>query len=106
MAVNLSIKEVPEALAQRLRERAARNHRSLQGELMAIIEQAASETPAQPAAQRHGTVVGTGAHGRPIVRRGTKTIEQIAAELRALYPEPVVDVPRSVDIVREMRDNR
>jgi antitoxin FitA len=39
MAVNLSIKNVPEELAQRLRERARRNHRSLQGELMAIIEE-------------------------------------------------------------------
>jgi len=41
MGINLSIKDVPEDLAQRLRERAARNHRSLQGELMSIIEQAA-----------------------------------------------------------------
>lgn len=37
---NLSIKDVPEAWAESLRQRAARNHRSLQGELMAIIEQA------------------------------------------------------------------
>jgi len=35
---NLSIKDVPEAWAQALRERAARNHRSLQGELMALIQ--------------------------------------------------------------------
>ena len=40
MAVTLSIKNVPDELAQRLKERAARNHRSLQGELMAIIEDA------------------------------------------------------------------
>jgi plasmid stability protein len=40
--VSLSIKNVPEALAARLRERAARNHRSLQGELLAILEEAAS----------------------------------------------------------------
>jgi plasmid stability protein len=38
MAVTLSIKNVPDDLAQRLRERAARHHRSLQGELMAILE--------------------------------------------------------------------
>lgn len=38
---NLSIKDVPEDLAEFLRQRAARNHRSLQGELMAIIEAAA-----------------------------------------------------------------
>jgi plasmid stability protein len=40
---NLSIKDVPEELAEVLRQRAARNHRSLQGELMAIIEAAAQE---------------------------------------------------------------
>lgn len=35
---NLSIKDVPEDLAEALRRRAARNHRSLQGELMAMLE--------------------------------------------------------------------
>ena len=40
MSVNLSIKNAPDDVVQRLRERAARNHRSLQGELMAIIEEA------------------------------------------------------------------
>ncbi|HDL85815.1 MAG TPA: Arc family DNA-binding protein [Candidatus Acetothermia bacterium] len=39
MAVNLSIKNVPDELAQLLRERARSNHRSLQGELMAILEE-------------------------------------------------------------------
>lgn len=38
MPVNLSIKGVPDELAESLRERARRNHRSLQGELMAMIE--------------------------------------------------------------------
>ena len=41
MPVTLSVKNVPEKLAARLRERAERNHRSLQGELMAILEEAA-----------------------------------------------------------------
>ena len=39
MTVSLSIKNVPEELAERLRERAKRNHRSLQGELLAILEE-------------------------------------------------------------------
>lgn len=43
MPVNLSIKNAPDDVVQRLRERASRNHRSLQGELMAIIEAAARE---------------------------------------------------------------
>jgi plasmid stability protein len=38
--VTLSIKNVPADLARRLKERAERNHRSLQGELMAILEDA------------------------------------------------------------------
>ncbi len=45
MSVTLSIKDVPEELARRLRERAAQHHRSLQGELMAIIETAAVQSP-------------------------------------------------------------
>ena len=35
---NLSIKNVPEELLAELRARAKRNHRSLQGELLAILE--------------------------------------------------------------------
>lgn len=41
MPVNLSVKGVPDSLAAKLRRRAERNHRSLQGELMAILEEAA-----------------------------------------------------------------
>ncbi|MFQ6117122.1 MAG: Arc family DNA-binding protein [Candidatus Bipolaricaulia bacterium] len=40
MAVNLSIKNVSEELAEQLRQRAKRHHRSLQGELLAILEEA------------------------------------------------------------------
>ena len=43
MTVNLSIKSVPDRLAERLRQRATASHRSLQGELMAILEQALEE---------------------------------------------------------------
>jgi antitoxin FitA len=45
MPVNLSIKDVPDEIAAELRGRAARNHRSLQGELLAIIEAATWERP-------------------------------------------------------------
>ena len=51
MPVNLSIKNVPDEIAVRLRRRAAKAHRSLQGELMAILERAVREedrlTPAE-----------------------------------------------------------
>ncbi len=43
MPVSLSIKDVPEEILERLRARAERNHRSLQGELLLIIEEAALE---------------------------------------------------------------
>jgi len=42
--VTLSVKNVPTAVAKRLKERAARNHRSLQGELQAILEEAGRST--------------------------------------------------------------
>lgn len=38
--VTLSVKNVPADLAKRLKERAARNNRSLQGELLQILENA------------------------------------------------------------------
>ena len=44
MPVTLSVKNVPDKLAERLRQRAARHHRSLQGELLAILEEAAQPT--------------------------------------------------------------
>jgi plasmid stability protein len=45
MPVTVSIKNAPDEVVAPLRARAARNHRSLQGELMAIV-QAAAEPPA------------------------------------------------------------
>lgn len=48
MPVSLSIKDVPDELAAGLRERAARHHRSLQRELMALIEAAVTD-PARTA---------------------------------------------------------
>lgn len=108
MTVNLSIKAVPEDLAARLRARAQRNHRSLQGELMAIIEQAAVGESAAP---RVAAPLSAAAQREPLrrgqsFRRGHRRIEDIAAELRALYPQPASDLPKAVDIVRELRDRR
>jgi plasmid stability protein len=40
MPINLSIKNAPDEIVERLRERAAKHHRSLQGELLAIVEEA------------------------------------------------------------------
>jgi hypothetical protein len=99
MPVNLSIKEVPDALADHLRARAERHHRSLQGELMAIIEKAAEEDAslrAVPEAQ----------WPTQVFKRGSRTIEQTAAALRLRFPEPITDGPMAVDIIREDRDSR
>jgi antitoxin FitA len=41
MPVNVSIKNVPDELMEALRKRAKRHHRSLHGELMVILEEAA-----------------------------------------------------------------
>ena len=89
---NLSIKGVPDDLAERLRQRAARNHRSLQGELMAIIEQAAGEPKPAPS--------------HAAFQRASKSIEQIAAEHRARFPQPITNGPDAVDIIRTERDVR
>lgn len=96
MTLNLSIKNVPEALAEKLRARAERNHRSLQGELMAIVSEAARDEPAAPAARAidQGT------------RVGWMTTEAVAAELKRRFPHPVDSGPLGVDIIRADRDSR
>ena len=98
---NLSIKDVPESMADQLRDRAARHHRSLQGELMAIVEAALRHDDESAVAPR---LRDAGSNRLP--RLPVKSVEQIAAELRALFPQPVDDGPRAVDIVRAMRDER
>ncbi len=51
MAVTLKVENVPEEIAARLEERARKSQRSLQGELLRILERAAAEeerlTPGQ-----------------------------------------------------------
>ncbi|MDP2064910.1 MAG: Arc family DNA-binding protein [Burkholderiaceae bacterium] len=107
---NLSIKDVPEAWAEALRQRAAQNHRSLQGELMAIVEQAVrQQTPpgaADAASSGAPREVRRDTRGWPIVRQGWKTIDQVAAELREKYPVPLESGPSSIDIIRDDRDRR
>jgi antitoxin FitA len=78
--VNLSVKNAPDDVVDRLRQRAARNHRSLQGELMAIIEAAVTETPQREI-----------------------TLDEYRARIRALGLNAVNE---SADIVRADRDAR
>ena len=78
MSVNLSIKNAPDDVVERLRARAARNRRSLQGELLAIVEDAV----------------------RPSCPR---TASEVLAELRALGLETPAE---SAEFVRADRDAR
>jgi len=80
MAVDFSIKQVPDRIARRLRERARQHHRSLQGELRAILEEAAGDRPA------------------PV------SVQQVYERARSLGH---VDTGESiVDLIRRMRDER
>lgn len=103
MPINLSIKRVPDALAERLRARAAANHRSLQRELLAIVEIAAARSDTFIDQDR----VGVGAtEGLQVGRRCRRPIEEIAAEVDRLLPNPRQRGPSSTEIVRAMRDAR
>jgi len=106
----LSIKDVPETWAEALRQRAARNHRSLQGELMAILEQAISggsplaiEAPGERGRPR---IVGYDSTAHPVVRTGWKTVAQVATDLKAKFPDGVGKQISSIDIIRQDRDSR
>jgi len=80
MPVNLSIKNAPDDVVARLKDRATRNHRSLQGELMAIIEEAVTLTPKRPL-----------------------TLEEYRARIQALGLNAVAE---SAAIIRTDRDAR
>ncbi len=108
----LSIKDVPETWAEALRQRAARNHRSLQGELMAIVEQAVgnaagADNPAEASGERgRPRIAGYDKRGWPIVRVGWKTVAQVAADLKVKFPDGVTNQISSIDIIRQDRDSR
>ena len=115
MSINLSIKGVSDQVADRLRVRAERHHRSLQGELMAIVERAASEDDATPAAARSAAMPGAAMPGAampgaasatgpntagaaaptlaqpaaphgPVLRQGWRSIDDLLADRRERGP--------------------
>ena len=89
MPVNLSVKNVPDDLAERLRRRAAGNHRSLQRELLSILETAVG------CAQKSQTA--EAAVDRPI------SIDELAELSRKLFPN---GSESSVEYIRQMRESR
>lgn len=95
----LSIKNVPEDLLDKLRERAASHHRSIQGELMALL--AAAVGPAADTAEASPM-----SQPRAIRRTGTRRIEEIAAEHRRSVKKPVTRGPSAADLIRSDRDAR
>jgi plasmid stability protein len=96
---NLSIKNVPDEILDKLRERAARHHRSIQGELMALLS-AAVESPGNSAEPS-----GTNEASR-MRRSGTRRIEEIAAEHLQRWKKPFTRGPRAADLIRAERDAR
>ena len=72
MPVNLSIKNAPNEVVERLRRRAERNHRSLQGEMLAILEDAVrperSLSPGELLAEVRRLGLGGAAEAADIVR--------------------------------------
>ena len=100
MPVTLTIKNVPEALAQKLRVQAAASHRSLQGELMVILSAAVAEAPevGEPGAMYRVARARKqpATHGRRLTlselwersrRLGTRSPSESAAIVRALRDE-------------------
>jgi plasmid stability protein len=77
MSVTLSIKNVPVELVKRLKRKAAMHKRSLQGELLAILDEAASPT--------------------------RLTVDELWQEARRLGPPTRGDSAR---IIRKLRDAR
>lgn len=91
---SLSIKDVPESLLAAIRQRAVRNHRSLQGELMALLEAAAGALE----------TTSTRPSGKSAAET-TRSFAEAAAEFRRRFPARTAGRSESsVDIIREMRD--
>lgn len=98
MPVNLSIKNVPDNLAGRLRSRAERNRRSLQRELLSILERAADEGEGLSPS----TALAKGEARRPQSRKPL-SIEQVAARSRELFPQGTAS---SAAFIRSLRNSR
>jgi plasmid stability protein len=107
MGVNLSIKNVPVELAEAIKAKASANHRSLQGELMAMLTANVGANVGTFGPRRTAHSPSTLASRSAIeAQPRTQSLEEIDAALRKLFPI-VKELPpgeSSVDIVRRMRD--
>jgi plasmid stability protein len=100
---NLSIKDVPEMLAQKLRQRAARHHRSLQGELMAIVEAAVGGSAGAPASGQHAMEPSAAGYDSLELASGDRfeKLDAVAAANR----RPSVDREARLARLREIADS-
>jgi plasmid stability protein len=113
MSQTLTIRNVPDSLARKLKTRAERNHRSLQGEVMAILEQASvANTAGQPLKPYRAIVTGSpaktevsGTAPQPADGAVEKklTIEEIWERGKRLG---LSSPNESARIVRKLRDER
>jgi plasmid stability protein len=73
MPVNLSIKNVPDHVAEEVRKRAAKHHRSLQGELISILEETIAQekrmSPARLLKELRALSLKTPSESLKIIRR-------------------------------------
>ena len=111
MSINLSIKGVSAQVAERLRARAERHHRSLQGELMAIVERAAAEDGPGFGAAQVPPPGPLGSAPANVQRQGWRSIEDLVADQRECrsatgHVPPPEGLPLAVDIIRADRDAR
>jgi len=109
MPVDFSVKRVPDEVARRLRERAQRNHRSLQRELLCILEASAlSEAGPDRVAEPVPLPYAKSAPGRTPGRRRRKadrlTLDELWERARRLG-DPIPDEP-AASVIRQDRDER
>jgi plasmid stability protein len=107
MPVTLTVKQVPDSLAEKLRLRAASNHRSLQGELTAILEEAVLQV--KPGVQQPESFYSVKsrnekASGKKVPAHGKRlTLAELWERSRRLGP---ASKSESTAIVRKLRDER
>ncbi|MBI2171152.1 MAG: Arc family DNA-binding protein [Chloroflexi bacterium] len=112
--MSLSIKNVPDELAQKLRERAKRNHRSLQGELLAMLEEGAEKLTVEEVSEWvKASGLKTASNSVEIIREDRDTDHgrlPHKVTVNELYEHGkkrgLKTASDSVEILRELRDGR
>jgi plasmid stability protein len=109
MPVDFSVKRVPDAVARHLRERAERNHRSLQRELLSILEAAAmadggSARVAEPRPRPYAASKSRRAAGRDRMPAGRLTLDELWQRARQ-FGGPIPG-ESAASLIRRDRDER